>query len=195
MSLTVLLPDGEGFKLYSSELPEDRDVVIDYMKDQGWYPGSTFNVANKVYRVLDDYQIVYLGREDDASADVLTDRVATRGLNIPTRHTDLPYDGSYNIKDYVYSNYLFNVGNKGYNESIGVTISTDFAQKIRVDWMDARNDESMGGHTLTTKANALVAGAYMWVYGGEDFYIKITNKGDRTKYMTGTFEVFYDQGA
>lgn len=176
VSLTVLLPDGEGVKLYTSELPEDRDVVVDYMEEHGWYPGSTFHVANKVYRVLDDYQIVYLGREDDASVNVLTDQVEMRGLNIPTRYSDLPYDGSYNIKNYVYSNYRFNEGAKGDVESIGVTISTDFPQSICVDWIDARNDESMGGHTLTTKANSLLAAAYMWVYGGEDFYIKISKE-------------------
>ena len=159
--------------------------IIEYMENRGWIPGSTFHVGNKQYKVLDDYQIKYLGIVENSVTNHISD--ATRAVSIPTVEGDLPYSGTYSILNYMYSSHYWNVG--GTRASVGVIISPDSSHQVRVDWMDARNDESMGHKVLPGTLNG-----FEWVHGGEDFYLKFTNA---TSYgssrISGDFYVYVDQ--
>lgn len=165
----------------------DHAEIVEYMENRGWVPGSTFHVGNKQYKVLDDYQIEYLGIDENCVTNHISD--ATRAVSIPTVEGDLPYSGTYSILNYMYSSHYWNVGSTGEVASIGVIISPDSSHQVRVDWMDARNDESMGYKVLPGTLNGLV-----WTYGGEDFYLKFTNA---TSYgssrISGAFNVYVDQ--
>lgn len=107
----------------------------------------------------------------------MTDIITTRGTSIPTRKGTLPYSSTYSISNYMYSSRYFKEYVDGDYASVAFVVSPDTAnQKIKVSWIDGRNDESMGSKTKTltsTKANQLIG--MDWVYGGEKFYFKITN--------------------
>ncbi len=170
------------------------DERVDYMNEHGQIPGSQFLVGNKKYEVTEDYELRYLGVDETVDVDYITD--FTRGTSIPTKKGSLPNSGTYKMKNYIYSNKYFNVGDAGsetagINPSIGVTISADQEQDIMVSWMDGRNDESMGNKTYYfNRANEVTK--YDWVYPGKDFYFKFTNKTS-SKTISGSYDIFQDQ--
>lgn len=167
----------------------DHDEIVEYMENRGWVPGSTFYVGNKQYKVLDDYQIMFLGTDENYTANHMSD--ATRAVSIPTVEGDLPYSSTYSILNYMYSSYYWNVGSNGEVASIGVVISPNSTHSVRVDWIDARNDESMGYKVLP---NAYGLTGFVWTYGGEDFYLKFTNASSYgSSRISGAFNVYVDQ--
>lgn len=190
-NLIEVTPNGVATR--SSDSIADQDYVIAYMEAQGWTPGSTFYVGNKEYKVLDDYQILYVGVDEDMVIDHTTDEgVATRATTIPTKQGTLPYNSTYSILNYMYTSYYWKVGSTGEVGSIGVRVSPDSTQTVRVDWIDGRNDESMGSKTYTLRTNNIYQ--YVWVCGGEKFYLTLTNEGDYgEKKITGAFDLFLDQ--
>lgn len=164
---------------------------IDEMIAEGKTPGTKFYVGDKLYEVGDNYEIVYLGRDSNVDTNVINDR--TRGTSIPTREGSLPYSENYEFRNYIYSSRYFNLGGGPHDtNSIAVTISADNEQTIEVDWMDARNDESMGSKTYYfNRADELTK--YVWVYSGEDFYFKFTNGDSAFGDISGSYLAEVDQ--
>ncbi|NDO46975.1 hypothetical protein [Clostridium sp. MD294] len=173
----------------SMDTPLSEEERIDYMEAHGETPGTQFLIGNKKYEVTDDYELCYLGIDETVDVDCLSD--TARGMNIPTSKGSLPYSGKYNISNYVYSDRYFNVGKSGdLDHSIAVTVSANAEQDIMVSWMDARNDQSMANKTYYFNHADSVT-KYAWVYSGEDFYFKLTNKMP-SRAIAGTYRVEVD---
>lgn len=169
------------------------DERIEYMNEKGEVPGKQFLVGNKKYEVTEDYELRYLGIDETVDLHKQTD--LARGTTIPTKKKSLPYYGEYDMSNYLYSDFYFNVGDAGSETagiypSIGVTISADQEQDIMVSWMDARNNESMGNKTYYFNQAGEVT-KFDWVYPGKNFYIKLTNKMT-SKRISGDYSVFED---
>lgn len=176
---------------YQDELntttPLSDEERIEYMSSHGETPGTEFTIGTKKYRVLDNFDVIYLGRtEDTEKIDILTEPI-TRGDYIPTTQGSLPYSGRYGMYNYLYTNYYFRVGG---TPSIGVSVSADQAQTLRVEWIDGRNNEAMDSKTVSIQGGNGIT-KYAWVYGGEKFYIKFVNAGSGR--ISGDFNIFVDQ--
>lgn len=191
VDLHIISNDQDSSTFYSTIQPGDQDDVIEFMNKRGWTPGTTFFVGNKEYRVLDDYQVMYMGVDTSAQVNHITDN--TRATTIPTVKGSLPYSGTYSIINYMYTSHYWIVGDTDSVASIGVTISADTVQTVKVDWMDGRNDESMGSKLYRFFGDNDIVN-YVWAYGGEKFYLKFTNVATYgTTRIEGAFNVFVDQ--
>lgn len=158
------------------------------MENNGWIPNTEFEVGTNRYKVTEDYNIIYLGKNNNKNISVSNDLL--RGTSIPTSQGDLPTTGTYYMRNYIYSNNYYEVGYPGgFSESVGVIVSADQASSIRVDWMDGRNNTSMGGKTYSFSGAGSLA-KYVWVYSGEKFYFKIANAGSGT--VSGSYKIFLD---
>lgn len=168
-----------------------NDEKIDLMTKNNRTPGSEFNIGTSKYIVADDYNLIYNGVDITASADYLRENVA-RGINIPTSEGNLPYRGTYNFSTYIYTSKYFIAGEKGMSSpGIGIDISATNYQKIVADWIDGRNNQSMGASsTITINAGSAYT-LYNWVYAGEKFYVKFVNKGSTNP--QGSFSMYVDQ--
>lgn len=178
----------------SAETELKGDELIEYMNEQGQIPGSRFLVGNKKYEVTENYELRYLGVDETVDIDTAMD--FARGTSIPKKAGTLPNSGTYKMSNYIYSNNYFNVGTAGSETagiypSIGVTISADQEQDIMVSWMDGRNNESMGNKTYYfNRPNEVTK--YDWVYPGQNFYFKFTNKTS-SKTISGSYNIYVDQ--
>lgn len=168
-----------------------QEEKIELMTNDNRTPGSEFTIGTTKYIVADDYNLIYNGTDANVSTENLRENM-TRGISIPTSKGSLPYNGSYSFSTYIYTNKYFVAGTSGMlSPSIGIDFSATNYQKIVADWIDGRNDESMGASSTITMNAGGAWTVYNWVYAGEKFYVKIINKG--TTNPSGSFRMYVDQ--
>lgn len=183
-NLSTFVKDGDKIV---EKVATDAEKV-EYMRAHGRMPGTTFDVGNKRYLVTDNYDLSYIGEIE--SENNLVQSFA-RGTSIPTSQGSLPYNGSYSLSSYLYTNRYFKVGASYNRPSISVAISANDAQTIGVSYIDMRVNESMGNHSKYLSKNG-VWEFLDWVYGGEKFCIKLFNAGG-SNWISGSFTVSVDQ--
>lgn len=168
-----------------------QEEKVELMTKDNRVPGSEITIGTTKYIVADDYNLIFNGTDSNAEAESIKENSA-RGTGIPTSKGSLPYNGSYNFSSYIYTNKYFVAGSSGMlSPSIGIDLSAKNSQKIVADWIDGRNNESMGASSTVSLSAGGAWTVYNWVYAGEKFYIKFINKG--TTNPSGSFSMYIDQ--
>ena len=178
------------YDIYSdvdSSTPLEGSEKIEYMNSHGQTPGTVFNVGTKKYKVLNDYTVAYIGQVEDTSNMYNLTESFTRGDYPPESRGYLPYSGRYGMYNYLYTNAYFIYSGA---PSIGVTVTADQTQTLRIEWINGRNNEAMDYKTVNISGgNSIVR--YAWVYDSEPFYIKFVNAGSGR--ISGDFTISLDQ--